>query len=94
VIDGVDGETLLMSLDLKGIAVSTGAACSSGNPEPSPTLLAIGLTRAEAQSSLRVSFGPYTQQREVFELVEVLKEVVSRLRRINANLGESHHAEL
>ena len=94
VIDGVDGETLLMSLDLKGIAVSTGAACSSGNPEPSPTLLAIGLTREEAQSSLRVSFGPFTQQREVFELVEVLKEVVSRLRRINANLGESHHAEL
>lgn len=94
IIDGVDGETLLMSLDLKGFAVSTGAACSSGNPEPSPTLLAIGLTREEAQSSLRVSLGPSTQQNEIFELVECLKEVVSRLRRINSSSGEVEYAQL
>ncbi|MCB0383885.1 MAG: cysteine desulfurase, partial [Bdellovibrionales bacterium] len=51
-IPGVDGETLLMNLDMKGFAVSTGAACSAGNPEPSPVLLAMGLSREEAQSSL------------------------------------------
>ena len=57
VIDGVDGEIMLMNMDLRGIAVSTGAACSSGNPEPSPVLLAMGLTRKEAQSSLRIGIG-------------------------------------
>src|SRR6184192_3591261 len=60
VIPGVDGETLLMNLDMRGFGASTGAACSSGNPEPSPTLLAMGLTRAEAQSSLRLSLGWFT----------------------------------
>ncbi len=57
ILDNVDGETLLMNLDVRGFAVSTGAACSSVSPEPSPTLLAMGLSRAEAQSSLRVSLG-------------------------------------
>lgn len=80
VIDGIDGETLLMSLDLKGYAVSTGAACSSGNPEPSPVLLAMGLSRAQAQSSLRLSLGWHHDQKSVDEFVEVLKSVVQRLR--------------
>ncbi len=82
VIDGVDGETLLMSLDIKGYAVSTGAACSSGNPEPSPVLLAMGLSRDEAQSSLRLSLGWSNTQGQVDEFVETLKSVVERLRSI------------
>ena len=82
VIPGVDGETLLMNLDLKGYAVSTGAACSSGNPEPSPVLLAMGLTRAEAQNSLRVSFGWGNQISEVDQFIQVLVEIVHRLRRL------------
>jgi cysteine desulfurase len=82
VIEGTDGETLLMSLDLKGFAVSTGAACSSGNPEPSPVLLAIGLSREEAQSSLRVSLGWQNTLEEVNALVEELKSIVDRLRKI------------
>ena len=65
IIAGIQGETLLMSLDLKGFAVGTGAACSSGRPEPSATLLGFGLTRAEAESSLRVSFGWFNQLAEV-----------------------------
>ncbi|MBK7963722.1 MAG: cysteine desulfurase [Bdellovibrionales bacterium] len=85
IISDVDGETLLMSLDLKGYAVSTGAACSSGNPEPSPTLLAMGLTRAEAQSSLRISLGVSQTEAQVDEFVETLKAIVVRLR----SLGES-----
>jgi cysteine desulfurase len=83
VIDNVDGETLLMSLDLKMYSVSTGAACSSGNPEPSPVLLAMGLSRAEAQSSLRVSLGWETTEEQVNSFVQTLSEVVQKLRLIN-----------
>lgn len=80
VIKDVDGETLLMSLDLKGYAVSTGAACSSGNPEPSPVLLAMGLSREEAQSSLRISLGWFHTETDIRNFVDELKTVVERLR--------------
>lgn len=80
VIKGIDGETLLMNLDMKGFAVSTGAACSSGSPEPSPVLLAMGLTREEAQSSLRFSLGIETTQDDIDRFLEALREVVVRLR--------------
>jgi cysteine desulfurase len=80
VIEGVDGETLLMNLDVRGFAVSTGAACSSGNPEPSPVLLAMGLSRAEAQSSLRLSLGWGNTAEEVEVFIDELKQVVARLR--------------
>ena len=83
IINHVDGETLLMSLDLKGFAVSTGAACSSGNPEPSPVLLAMGLTRAEAQSSLRISLGWSTTEEQVQAFTETLISVVQKLRDLN-----------
>lgn len=84
VIAGVDGETLLMSLDIKGYAVSTGAACSSGNPEPSPVLLSMGLSREEAQSSLRISLGWSNTQEQVTHFVDTLKSVVERLRAIES----------
>lgn len=84
VINGVDGETLLMSLDLKGFAVSTGAACSSGNPEPSPVLLAIGLTRDQAQNSLRVSLGWHNTEQEIEQFVKTLEATVKKLRDINS----------
>ncbi len=83
VLLGVDGETMLMSLDLKGFAVSTGAACSSGNPEPSPALLAMGLSRDEAQNSLRVSLGWDTTLEQIESFVETLKSVVTRLRTLS-----------
>ena len=85
VISDVDGETLLMSLDLKGFAVSTGAACSSGNPEPSPVLLSMGLSREEAQSSLRVSFGWDNTLAEVDLFTATLVEVINRIRQIKIN---------
>lgn len=93
VIAAIDGETLLMSLDLQGYAVSTGAACSSGNPEPSPVLLAMGLTREEAQSSLRISLGWGQTLNEVDGFVDVLKAIVFRLRKIQVEKypqGVSH----
>lgn len=81
-IEGIDGETLLMNLDLEGFHVSTGAACSSGNPEPSPVLLSMGFTRDQAQSSLRVSLGWKSTQAEVDKFVIVLEKIVKRLREI------------
>ena len=85
VLKNVSGESLLMNLDVKGFAVSTGAACSSGNPEPSPALLAMGYTFREAQSSLRVSFGKDTTEREVQLFCEALKSTVLRLRNLDAS---------
>ncbi len=61
----ISGESLLISLDLDGIAVSTGSACSSGAMEASPVLLAMGLSRAEAKSSLRVSWGWSTTEADI-----------------------------
>ncbi len=90
VIDGIDGETLLMSLDLKGFSVSTGAACSSGNPEPSPVLLAMGLSKEEAQSSLRLSLGWESTEPQILTFIEALKEVVAKLRDINLK-SKDHH---
>jgi cysteine desulfurase len=89
VISGVDGESLLMNLDMRGFSVSTGAACSSGSPEPSPVLLAMGLTRTEAQSSLRLGLGWENTREEVDRFVQVLIEVVAHLRSITAT---SHQA--
>ena len=80
IIDGVDGETLLMNLDIMGFAVSTGAACSSGSPEPSPVLIAMGITRDEAQSSLRVGLGWSNTNEQIDLFIEALKEVVARIR--------------
>lgn len=84
VIEGVDGESLLMNLDLKGFSVSTGAACSSGSPEPSPVLMAMGFRFEEAQSSLRLSLGWSSTQEEVDLFVTTLKSVVERLRQKSA----------
>jgi cysteine desulfurase len=91
VIENIDGESLLMNLDIEGVSVSTGAACSSGNPEPSPTLLAMGLSRFEAQQSLRVSIGWGTSDADVSRFIDILVKVVARLRelRTEAALAES-----
>lgn len=83
-ISGIDGETLLMNLDIRGFSVSTGAACSSGNPEPSPVLLAMGVTREEAQSSLRVSLGRTTSREDICSFIKNLIEVVLHLRQLSS----------
>lgn len=79
-IDGVDGESLLIALDLRGIAVSTGSACASGSLEPSHVLQALGLTGDEVRGSLRFSLGAYTTREEIEYAVSVLTETVVRLR--------------
>jgi len=77
---GIDGESLLIALDLKGIAVSTGSACASGSLEPSHVLQALGLMRDEVRGSLRFSLGAYTTQQEIDYAVSVLSQTVARLR--------------
>lgn len=82
IIKNIDGETLLINLDVEGFAVSTGAACSSGNPEPSPVLLAMGFSKGEAQSSLRVSLGWDTTKDEIDNFLKALVKVVKRQREL------------
>lgn len=76
----VEGESLLMSMAMKGICVSTGSACASGSLDPSHVLLAIGLDHATAHGSLRFTVSSENTMEEIDHTVEVLKEVVGRLR--------------
>jgi cysteine desulfurase len=76
----VEAESLLIALDLEGIAVSTGSACSSGTLEPSHVLRAMGLPTHRTQNSLRFSLGMFSTQEEVDHVVDVLPRLVERLR--------------
>lgn len=78
---GVVGQELMMALDEEGMAVSTGAACGSGSPKPSTTLVAMGLDDDEAIASLRISFGMTNTEDEVDRLLAALAAQVERLRR-------------
>ncbi|MFH0929950.1 MAG: cysteine desulfurase family protein [Candidatus Moraniibacteriota bacterium] len=82
IIKDVEGEGMLLGLDLAGIAVSTGSACSSNDLRPSHVLLAIGLGEEESHGSLRVTLGKYTTKQEVDLFVDTLKAVAARLRKI------------
>lgn len=76
----VEGESLLLNLDLKGIAASSGSACTSGSLDPSHVLLAMGLTHEVAHGSLRLSLGRYNTKEDVSYCLEILPEIVERLR--------------
>ena len=80
--DGVEGEPMVIALDLRGFAVSSGAACSSGAVEPSHVLTAISLTPSEARSSLRFSLGAATRAEDVNALIGAVQDAVEHLRRI------------
>ncbi|MBI5375596.1 MAG: cysteine desulfurase NifS [Candidatus Schekmanbacteria bacterium] len=77
---GVEGESILINLDLKGVAVSTGSACSSGSVEPSHVLVAIGTPVEYSQSSLRFSFGRFTKEEDIDYVLEILPPIVEKLR--------------
>lgn len=77
---GVNGEALSNLLDLKGIAVSTGSACSSGSREPSHVLMAMGLGPEQAQSTVRFSFATDNTREQIDYVVETLKTSVAFLR--------------
>src|SRR3989441_152592 len=83
VFPGVEGEALLIALDLKGLACSTGAACSSGAVEPSHVLTAIGLPPEEARASLRFSLGRHTTQADIDFALRVVPAAVAQLRELS-----------
>ncbi|HEY6253212.1 MAG TPA: cysteine desulfurase family protein [Candidatus Angelobacter sp.] len=83
--DHVEGEPMVIALDLKGLSVSTGAACSSGAIEPSHVLLAMGLSQERARGSLRMSLGKQTTKEEIDFAVQVIPETVARLRELSPN---------
>ncbi len=77
---GAGGEHLILSLDMKGIAVSSGAACKAGSSHPSHVLLAMGVPREIAQSAVRFSLGRCSSEQEIDRVLEILPAVVSQLR--------------
>jgi len=79
----IEGESLVLQLDAKGIASSTGSACSSKKLEPSHVLMAIGLKEVDAHGSLRLSLGKENTEEEIDYVIESIKEVVERLRSIS-----------
>lgn len=80
---GVEGESVILSLDMKGVAVSTGSACSSGTLEPSHVLSAMGIDPAIAQGAIRFSFGKDNSMEDVEYVASILPEIVSRLRSLS-----------
>jgi cysteine desulfurase len=79
----IEGEGLLINLDLQGVAVSTGSACSSGTLEPSPVIRALGVDDETARGSIRFSFGKDNTEADVDYVVEVLVQAVERLRALS-----------
>ena len=81
--EGVEGESLLLMLDMKGIAVSSGSACTSGSLDPSHVLLALGLPHEVAHGSLRLSLSHYNTEEEVDYIIETVPSVVNQLRNMS-----------
>lgn len=81
--EGIEGESLILLLDDKGICSSSGSACTSGSLDPSHVLLAIGLKHEIAHGSLRLTLSKYTTKKEITETIKAVKEVVAYLRSIS-----------
>jgi cysteine desulfurase len=79
----VEGESMVVQLDLFGVAASTGSACSSAKLEPSHVLLAIGLKHQEAHGSLRLTLGRWTKEKDIGYVLKVLPEIIKKLRKIS-----------
>ncbi|HEX7586309.1 MAG TPA: cysteine desulfurase family protein [Patescibacteria group bacterium] len=88
----VEGEGLILSLDMEGVAASTGSACSSGALTPSHVLLSIGLKPEDAHGSLRMTLGKYTTKQDMDMTVNKLKSVIGRLRKISGKVLEDYYS--
>jgi cysteine desulfurase len=84
--DGIEGEAMIIALDLRGFAASSGSACSSGAVEPSHVLLAMGLSPEEARSCIRFSLGPGNTAEQVDALIDAVTASVTHLRRISTSV--------
>jgi cysteine desulfurase len=87
-VDFVEGESMLLNLDLEGICASTGSACSSGSLEASHVLLAMGLKHEQAHGSLRFTIGRWTTEEEIGRVLDVLPRIVNRLRAMSPLLKD------
>ena len=81
--EGIEGESLLLLLDSKGICASSGSACTSGSLEPSHVLLSIGVPVEVAHGSLRISISEYNTEEEIDYIIEELPKIVNYLRSIS-----------
>ncbi|MFC1946842.1 cysteine desulfurase NifS [Chloroflexota bacterium] len=81
--DYVEGESIILSLDMERICASTGSACSSANLEPSHVLLALGLSHEQSHGSCRFSLGKWTRVEDIDRVIDVMPEIVARLRKIS-----------
>ncbi len=77
---GAEGESMLIMLNMEGVAVSTGSACSSGSLEPSHVLVAIGIPKEICHNSLRITLGKFTTKKEIDYTVDKLAQAVKKLR--------------
>jgi cysteine desulfurase len=84
-IPGVQGETMLLSLDMQGIAASAGSACTTGNSEPSHVLRAIGFSEEQARASLRFTLGKGNTDEEIEDTIQIMAETVARVRELSAS---------
>ena len=80
----VDGEAILLHLDLRGICAATGSACTTDEPEPSHVLLAMGVEPRLAQGAVRFSLGHDNTEDEIDQVIEAMAEIVPRLRAISS----------
>jgi cysteine desulfurase len=88
--DGFEGEAMVISLDLKGFAVSSGSACSSGAIEPSHVLLALGLSKEKAKSSIRFSLGAGNTTEQVDALINAVADSAAHLRKLSPTYSASY----
>src|SRR4029077_17410581 len=91
---GIEGEALVIALDLKGLACSTGAALSSGAVEPSHVLTAIGLPADEARASLRFSLGRHTSAADIDFALHVIPAAVAQLRELSPTFRKEAAAKI
>lgn len=87
----VEGESLIMMLDMEGVACSTGSACTSGTLEPSHVLLSIGLKPEEAHGSLRMTLGKHTTKKEIDYTVEKLKKILEKIRKVSGKVLDEYY---
>jgi cysteine desulfurase len=96
-LKGIEGESILLSLDFEGICASSGSACSSGSVDPSHVLLAIGLSPEVAHGSLRLSLNKFNTEEDVDKVLEVLPKIAERLRGMSPfwdEKGAKNHARI